>query len=123
MPIRLAIACGLRSGMWPRKPRLRTLPLSIQRPVAVGRGFIRWSRRRRRNGSTLEPLCELLHSDAGLCSSRPIMNRKQEFRTEADSMGEMQVPAGAYYGAQTARAVENFPISNLRFSRQFIRAL
>ena len=38
-------------------------------------------------------------------------------------MGEMQVPADAYYGAQTARAVENFPISNLRFSRQFIRAL
>jgi fumarate hydratase class II len=35
----------------------------------------------------------------------------------------MQVPADAYYGAQTARAVENFPISNLRFSRQFIRAL
>src|ERR1700722_11767471 len=46
-----------------------------------------------------------------------------EFRTEADSMGEMQVPADAYYGAQTARAVENFPISNLRFSRQFIKAL
>src|SRR5580693_10073777 len=45
------------------------------------------------------------------------------FRTEADSMGEMKVPADAYYGAQTARAVENFPISNLRFSRQFIRAL
>ncbi len=38
-------------------------------------------------------------------------------------MGQMQVPADAYYGAQTARAVENFPISNLRFSRQFIRAL
>ena len=38
-------------------------------------------------------------------------------------MGEMKVPADAYYGAQTARAVENFPISNLRFSRQFIRAL
>jgi len=35
----------------------------------------------------------------------------------------MQVPAEAYYGAQTARAVENFPISNLRFPRQFIRAL
>jgi fumarate hydratase class II len=45
------------------------------------------------------------------------------FRTEADSMGEMKVPVDAYYGAQTARAVENFPISNLRFSRQFIRAL
>jgi fumarate hydratase class II len=48
---------------------------------------------------------------------------KDEFRVEADSMGEMKVPADAYYGAQTARAVENFPISNLRFPRQFIRAL
>ncbi len=38
-------------------------------------------------------------------------------------MGEMQVPEDAYYGASTARAVENFPISNLRFSRQFIAAL
>ncbi len=38
-------------------------------------------------------------------------------------MGEMQVPADAYYGAQTARAVENFPISDLRFTRPFIRAL
>jgi fumarate hydratase class II len=35
----------------------------------------------------------------------------------------MQVPASAYYGAQTARAVENFPISNLRFPRSFIHAL
>jgi fumarate hydratase class II len=48
---------------------------------------------------------------------------KTDFRTEADSMGQMQVPADAYYGAQTARAVENFPISHLRFSRQFIRAI
>ena len=46
-----------------------------------------------------------------------------EFRIESDSMGEMSVPAGAYYGAQTARAIENFPISNLRFPRQFIRAV
>src|SRR5216110_1613751 len=46
-----------------------------------------------------------------------------QFRTEKDSMGKMQVPADAYYGAQTARAVENFPISDLRFPRQFIRAL
>ena len=37
-------------------------------------------------------------------------------RTERDSMGEMQVPADAYYGASTARAVENFPISDLRFT-------
>ncbi|HLP75638.1 MAG TPA: class II fumarate hydratase [Candidatus Paceibacterota bacterium] len=46
-----------------------------------------------------------------------------EFRIEADSMGEMRVPANAYYGAQTARAVENFPISGLRFPRPFIRTL
>jgi fumarate hydratase, class II len=44
-------------------------------------------------------------------------------RTEKDSMGEMQVPADAYYGAQTARAVENFPISDLRFPRRFIAAM
>jgi len=44
-------------------------------------------------------------------------------RAESDSMGEMNVPASAYYGAQTARAVENFSISKLRFSRTFIRAL
>src|SRR5262249_53841222 len=47
----------------------------------------------------------------------------QQFRTEKDSMGEMKVPADAYYGAQTARAVENFPISDLRFSRRFIAAM
>ena len=47
----------------------------------------------------------------------------ETFRSESDSMGPMQVPASAYYGAQTARAVENFPISNLRFPRSFIRAL
>jgi fumarate hydratase class II len=46
-----------------------------------------------------------------------------DFRVEKDSMGEMNVPADAYYGAQTARAAENFPISDLRFSRQFIAAI
>ena len=44
-------------------------------------------------------------------------------RIERDSMGEMQVPAEALYAAQTQRAVENFPISGLRFPRAFIRAL
>ena len=47
----------------------------------------------------------------------------EQFRTEKDSMGEFQVPMNAKYGASTARAVENFPISNLRFSRSFIKAL
>ena len=45
------------------------------------------------------------------------------FRTESDSMGEMRVPAGAYWGAQTQRAAENFPVSGLRFPRRFLRAL
>ncbi|GAV20344.1 fumarate hydratase, class II [Mariprofundus micogutta] len=44
-------------------------------------------------------------------------------RIEKDSMGEMQVPETAMYGASTARAVDNFPVSDLRFSREFIRAL
>lgn len=44
-------------------------------------------------------------------------------RVERDSMGEMQVPTNAYYGASTQRAVLNFPISELRFPREFIRAL
>lgn len=45
------------------------------------------------------------------------------FRVERDSMGELQVPADALYGAQTQRAVENFPISGLRMPRAFIQAL
>lgn len=45
------------------------------------------------------------------------------FRTEKDSLGEMSVPADALYGAQTQRAVENFPISGTRFPRRFIKAL
>ena len=44
-------------------------------------------------------------------------------RTERDSLGELQVPAEALWGAQTQRAVQNFPISGLRMPRQFIRAL
>ncbi len=46
-----------------------------------------------------------------------------ETRIEKDSMGDMEVPAGAYWGAQTQRAVENFPISGYRFGRRFVRAL
>jgi len=46
-----------------------------------------------------------------------------DFRVEKDFMGEVRVPADAYYGAQTQRARDNFPISGIRFSRPFIRAL
>ncbi len=44
-------------------------------------------------------------------------------RIERDSMGELPVPSSAYFGAQTMRAVQNFPISELRFPRRFIRAM
>jgi len=47
----------------------------------------------------------------------------EKTRPEKDSMGEMRVPSHAHYGAQTARAVENFPISDLHFSRRFIAAM
>ena len=44
-------------------------------------------------------------------------------RIEKDSLGQVEVPAGAYYGAQTERARQNFPISGLRFPRRFLAAL
>jgi len=47
----------------------------------------------------------------------------EETRVERDSLGELRVPVSAYYGVQTMRAQENFPISDLRFPRRFIRAL
>jgi fumarate hydratase class II len=48
---------------------------------------------------------------------------EQSYRIEHDSMGDVRVPADALYGAQTQRAVENFPISSLRMPRSIIRAL
>jgi fumarate hydratase class II len=47
----------------------------------------------------------------------------ESFRIEHDTMGNVKVPASAYYGAETQRAVENFQISGLVFPRSFIRAL
>jgi fumarate hydratase class II len=46
-----------------------------------------------------------------------------ETRIEKDSLGEVEVPAGAYYGAQTERARQNFPVSGLRMPRRFIAAM
>src|SRR2546423_6561320 len=46
-----------------------------------------------------------------------------DYRIEKDSLGDVEVPASAMYGAQMMRAVENFPISGLVFPRVFIRAL
>ena len=47
----------------------------------------------------------------------------QEMRLERDSMGELEVPADAYYGGNSRRAELNFPISNLRFGRSFVKAI
>ena len=44
-------------------------------------------------------------------------------RVERDSMGEVKVPREALFGAQTRRALDNFPISDLRFQRRFLQAL
>ena len=46
-----------------------------------------------------------------------------EYRVEKDFLGELKVPKDAYWGVQTQRAIENFPISGIRFGRQFIYAL
>ncbi len=46
-----------------------------------------------------------------------------DFRRERDSLGEVKVPKDAMYGAQTQRAVDNFPVSGIRFPRSFISAL
>ena len=46
-----------------------------------------------------------------------------DFRTESDSMGNVQVPADAYYGAQTQRAVDNFPISGWQLPASMISAM
>jgi len=48
---------------------------------------------------------------------------KKNYRIETDSLGEVKIPADALYGAHTQRAIENFPVSSIRFSRVFIRAL
>jgi len=52
-----------------------------------------------------------------------MVSPKNLYRIEKDSMGPVRVPKGAYYGAQTQRAVENFPVSGWRFGREFIYAL
>jgi fumarate hydratase class II len=51
------------------------------------------------------------------------MAAARDYRIETDSMGEVRVPRDAYYGAQTQRAVENFPLSGISFPTKFIRAL
>ena len=51
------------------------------------------------------------------------MSKKTNTRIEKDSMGSFEVPSDAYYGANTMRAVLNFPVSSLKFQRDFIKSL
>src|SRR5450631_3047286 len=71
-----------------------------------------------RSWSLFERRCEL-HILFPSAESTPM----SEFRTEHDSMGDVQVPAKAYYGAQTQRAVENFPVSGWTLRSEMIRAM
>ena len=50
------------------------------------------------------------------------MSTDGQYRIERDALGDVRVPTDAYYGSQTARAIENFPISGLRLPRPFIAA-
>lgn len=65
-------------------------------------------------------------STSSISSQSPIntaQSNRVAPRVEKDSLGELQVPADAYYGVQTARAIANFPISGLRPHPSFVRAV
>jgi fumarate hydratase, class II len=64
-----------------------------------------------------------MKQDSRIVPSAAIRSSAGASRLERDSMGELPVPSDAYYGVQTARAIENFPISSLRFPRAMIRAM
>ena len=51
------------------------------------------------------------------------MKQNKKYRTEKDSMGEVQIPSASFYGAQTQRAIDNFKISNLPMPARFIHSL
>src|SRR3989338_2223883 len=55
-------------------------------------------------------------------SNGRMRERRMKTRTEHDSLGTKKIPASAYYGAETARAIENYPISGLRFHSAFVWA-
>src|SRR6266851_4754769 len=66
--------------------------------------------------------CSTLSRKAGSMRAVYLPPASMTFRTERDSLGELNVPADAYYGIQTARAVENFPISGFRAPADLVTA-
>src|SRR5918994_629030 len=73
----------------------------------------------------MRPLHALLYDKSVPASIKEAQLTQQEtpHRVERDSMGEGKVPREALFGAQTRRALDNFPVSDLRFQRRFIQAL
>src|ERR671912_313001 len=73
----------------------------------------------------MRPLHHRLYDESVPASIKEAQLTQQEtpHRVERDSMGEVKVPREALFGAQTRRALDNFPISDLRFQRRFIQAL
>src|SRR5918995_262962 len=73
----------------------------------------------------MRPLHHGLYDESVPASIKEAQLTQQEtpHRVERDSMGEVEVPREALFGAQTRRALDNFPISDLRFQRRFIQAL
>src|ERR671910_616625 len=73
----------------------------------------------------MRPLHHGLYDESVPASIKEAQLTQQEtpHRVERDSMGEVKVPRDALFGAQTRRALDNFPVSDLRFQRRFIQAL
>jgi fumarate hydratase, class II len=73
----------------------------------------------------MRPLHARLYDESVPASIKEAQVARQEtpHRLERDSMGEVEVPREALFGAQTRRALDNFPISDLRFPRRFIQAI
>src|ERR687897_2361268 len=73
----------------------------------------------------MRPLYDRLYDESVPASIKEARLPRQEtpHRVERDSMGEVKVPREALFGAQTRRALDNFPVSDLRFQRRFIQAL
>src|ERR671914_2744969 len=73
----------------------------------------------------MRPLHARLYDESVPASIKEAQLTRQEtpHRVERDSMGEVRVPREALFGAQTRRALDNFPVSDLRFQRRFIQAL
>src|SRR5438128_65625 len=114
---------GSRSVPWCRWNRCGRPALPAQASRRNGRPLPAGCERRRR--PVREPCCFQYRRQPSAFRAKltiPAVAAK-ETRIEKDSMGEMEVPADAYYGASTQRAVLNFPIPGQPFPRRFLRAL